>query len=45
MSTIFELTMDDLQGVPRKVSIKKFNCELFITLIHSFLLSLDLVDL
>ena len=32
-------------GVPKKVSIKNFNSDLFITLIHSILTSLESVDL
>ena len=31
----------NIQGVPKKVSIRNFNSDLFITLIHSFLISLD----
>ena len=30
---------------PKKVSIKNFNSDLFITLINSFLMSLDSADL
>ena len=32
-------------GCPKNVSIKNFNCDQFITLIHSFYIHLDSVDL
>ena len=37
--------MPPIQGVHKQVSIKNFNSDLFITLIHSFKISLDSVDL